>query len=78
MDRSSIKASRDGVVPNCRAAKMPEKTYIVRFKRPALGIQEVIASTAEIHDEHLVFCDSKGKLTALFLVEIVQSWNCIS
>ena len=57
---------------------MLDKTYLVRFKPPALGIQEVIASTAEIHDEHLVFCDSKGKLTALFLVEIVQSWNCIS
>jgi hypothetical protein len=47
---------------------MLEKTYIVRFKPPELGIQQVTASTAEIHDEHLVFCDSEGKLTALFLL----------
>jgi hypothetical protein len=56
---------------------MLEKTYLVRFK-PPLGVQQVIASTAEIHDEHLVFCDSEGKLTALFLLEIVQSWNMLS
>jgi hypothetical protein len=57
---------------------MLEKTYIVRFKPPELGIQQVTASTVEIHDEHLVFCDSNGELTALFLLEIVQSWNRLS
>jgi hypothetical protein len=57
---------------------MLENTYIVRFKPPELGIQQVAASTVEIHDEHLIFCDSKGELTALFLLEIVQSWNSLS
>jgi hypothetical protein len=55
------------------------KTYIVKFKPPSLGhSQTVIASTVEIHDEHLIFCDSEGKLAALFLLEVVQSWNEIS
>jgi hypothetical protein len=54
---------------------MADKLYIVKFKPVALGAQNVIASTVEIHDEHLIFCDSKGELAALFLLEIVQSWN---
>jgi hypothetical protein len=58
---------------------MAEKTYIVKFRPPDLGgVQTVIASTVEIHDEHLIFCNSKGELTALFLLEVVQSWNEIS
>jgi len=35
----------------------------------------VIASTVEIHDEHLIFCDSKGSLAAPFLLGIVGSWT---
>ena len=55
---------------------MADKAYIVKFKPQALGVvQTVIASTVEIHDEHLIFCNSKGELAALFLLEIVQSWN---
>ena len=55
---------------------MANKSYIVKFKPPALGVaQIVIASTVEIHDEHLIFCNSKGELTALFLLVTVQSWN---
>jgi hypothetical protein len=55
---------------------MADKLYIVKFKPAALGVaQNVIASTVEIHDEHLIFCNSKGELAALFLLEIVQSWN---
>ena len=58
---------------------MAEKAYIVKFKPPALGVvHTVIASTVEIHDEHLIFCNSKGELAALFLLEIVQSWNEMS
>ena len=55
---------------------MDNKTYIVKFKPPALaGVHLVIASTVEIHDEHLVFCDSEGRLAALFLLETVESWS---
>jgi hypothetical protein len=52
------------------------KAYVVKFKPPALGLlHTVIASTVEIHDEHLIFCDSEGRLAALFLTEIVESWS---
>jgi hypothetical protein len=58
---------------------MAEKAYIIKFKPEALGVAHtVIASTVKIHDEHLIFCNSKGELTALFLLEIVQSWNEVS
>ena len=54
---------------------MDNKTYIVKFKPPALSLHLVIASTVEIHDEHLIFCDSEGRLAALFLLETVESWS---
>ena len=55
---------------------MGDKTFLVKFKPSALGIvQTVIASTVEIHDEHLTFCNSEGKLAALFLLAIVQSYS---
>jgi hypothetical protein len=45
---------------------MADKVYIVKFKPAALGgVQNVIASTVEICDEHLAFHNSKGELTAL-------------
>ena len=60
----------------CRCNPMANKAYIVRFRPPALSVaQPVIASTVEIHDEHLIFCDSEGKLAALFLLKIVESWS---
>jgi hypothetical protein len=58
---------------------MPVKTYIVMLKPPLLAaIQTVVASTVEVLDEHLIFCDAKDALAALFLLEIVQSWNELS
>jgi hypothetical protein len=55
---------------------MANKVYIVKLKPPALGvIHAVTASRVEIHDEHLIFCASEGKLAALFLLEIVESWS---
>jgi hypothetical protein len=35
----------------------------------------VIAASAEIHGEHLIFLRSNGSLAALFLLEIVESWS---
>jgi hypothetical protein len=29
----------------------------------------------EIHGEHLAFLTAKGKLAALFLLDMVESWN---
>jgi hypothetical protein len=48
----------------------------VKFKLPTLGgVHIVTASTVEIHDEHLIFCDSEGRLAGLFLLEIVEGWS---
>jgi len=35
----------------------------------------VIAASAEIHGEHLVFLRSDGSLAALFVMEIVENWH---
>jgi hypothetical protein len=57
---------------------MPEKAYIVKFKRPEISVRPVMAARAEIQGDHLVFVNSEGGLAALFLLEMVQSWNEIS
>jgi hypothetical protein len=54
---------------------MSEKTYMLRFKTPELSMRAVIASTAEIHGEHLVLLNSQGQLAALFVLEMIESWN---
>ena len=35
----------------------------------------MIADRAEVHAEHLIFLNAKGKLLALILLEIVESWT---
>jgi hypothetical protein len=57
---------------------MAEQTYLVEFKPPSQAIQQVIAVTAEIHGDHLVFLNSEGKLAAVFLMEMVESWTLLS
>ena len=54
---------------------MTDRTFIVRFKPRQLSTQPVIATDAEIHAEHLVLLNSTGKLAALFLMEVVESWT---
>jgi len=54
---------------------MADKTFIVRFKARELSTQLVIAANAEIHADHMVLLNSTGKLTALFLLEVVESWT---
>lgn len=54
---------------------MPEKTNLVRFKPPGISSQLVLAESAQIHEEHLIFLHSNGKLAALFFLEIVESWS---
>lgn len=54
---------------------MTDKTFLIRFKPPDLRTQSVIAARAEIHGEHLVLLNKEGKLTALFLLEVVESWS---
>ena len=42
------------------------------------AIQHVIASTVQIHGDHLVFLNSRGVLTALFLLDIVHTWGSVT
>ena len=56
---------------------MTDKTYLVRFKPREIGLQTVIAARAEIHGEHIALLNSEGKLAALFLMEIVESWSVL-
>jgi hypothetical protein len=57
---------------------MSEKSYIVKFKRGEISVQPVVATSVEIQGDNLVFLNSEGRLTALFFLEMVQSWNEIS
>jgi hypothetical protein len=51
--------------------------HIYRVHLTTQTVQHVIASTVELHGDHLVFVNSKGQLTALFLEELVRSWNML-
>jgi hypothetical protein len=57
---------------------MPEKSYIVMFKRAEISVRPVVAARAEIQGDNLVFLNSEGRLTALFFLDMVQSWNEVS
>ncbi len=54
---------------------MADRTYIVRFKQPEGRAQVFVASSAEIHGDHIVLLNSNGQLAALLLLEFVESWN---
>jgi hypothetical protein len=54
---------------------MVDHNYRVRLTTQTA--QHVIASTVQLHGDHLVFVNSKGQLTALFLKNLVRSWNML-
>jgi hypothetical protein len=54
--------------------ELANKTYLVRFKPPQLGVQLVAASSAEIQGDHIALLNSNGQLAALLLLDIVESW----
>jgi hypothetical protein len=54
---------------------MVDHSYRVRLT--TLTVQHVIASTVQLYGDHLVFVNSKGQLTALFLKNLVRSWNML-
>jgi hypothetical protein len=56
---------------------MTDQIYLVALKPPNPPLQQVVASTVEVHGEHLAFLTTNGKLAALFLLDIVQSWNAL-
>jgi hypothetical protein len=55
-----------------------DTTFLVRLRPPPSAIQQVVASTVRIQGDHLIFCDSEGKLVAMFMMEIIQSYSEIS
>jgi hypothetical protein len=52
---------------------MPTKTYLVKLR--SMAVQQVRATKVEIYSEHLVFTNAHGGLAALFLLEVVESWE---
>lgn len=56
---------------------MPNKTYQVRLRPPSSAVQHVVAAEIRMLDNHLVFLDGKGDVAALFLVDLVESWDAI-
>jgi hypothetical protein len=54
---------------------MLDKLYLVRFKGSDVSFHAVVATRAEIHEEHLVFLRTDGNLAALFLLDIVAHWT---
>jgi hypothetical protein len=56
-------------------SQMTEKRYSVRIGAPQQSVYVVMATTAEVYGEHLVFLNAKGQPLFLFLLEIVESWS---
>ena len=54
---------------------MPNKTYRVCLKPPSSAVQHVVAAEIRSLDNHLVFLDARGDVAALFLVDLVESWD---
>jgi hypothetical protein len=54
---------------------MVDHSYRVRLKNQT--VKHVIASTVQLHGDHLVFVNSNGQLTALFLKSLVRSWSML-
>jgi hypothetical protein len=51
--------------------------HVYRVRLTTQTVHHVIASTVELHGDHLVFVNSQGQLTALFLKDLVRSWNML-
>jgi hypothetical protein len=64
-------------LPGVHLFSMIERTYFVALKPPNPPLQQVVAASVEVHGDHLAFLTTDGKLAALFLLDIVQSWNIL-
>ena len=63
--------------PRPTLADVINQTYLVALQPPNQAVQQVIAATVEFHGEHLTFLAADGKLAALFLQDMVRSWNVL-
>jgi hypothetical protein len=52
---------------------MDNRTFHVKLN--GAGDFLIKAARLEVHDEHLVFLDSRGHLAGLFLLQDVESWS---
>jgi hypothetical protein len=41
-------------------------------------VQHLVASTVQLHADHLAFVNSMGRLTPQFLKDLVRSWNVLT
>jgi hypothetical protein len=53
----------------------PERQLLVRFLPFGMKPQRFVASSAEFIGEHLILKNSQGKLVAMVLSDIVESWS---
>jgi hypothetical protein len=51
--------------------------HVYRVHLTTQTVEHVTASTVQLHGDHLVFLNSKGQITALFLTNLVRSWNML-
>jgi hypothetical protein len=72
---SAPQLEADWQVHETREPIMFDHNYRVRLTTQT--VQHVIASTVQLHGDHLMFMNSKGQLTALFLKDLVRSWNML-
>jgi hypothetical protein len=68
---------RKGLGPRHTLAGMIDQTYLVRLKPQSGAIQHVAASIVEVRGDHLVFLDGQGRLAAVFLLDLVESWEVL-
>jgi hypothetical protein len=66
-----------GLGPRHTLAGMIDQTYLVRLKPQSAAIQHVDASIVEVLGGHLVFLDAERRLAAVFLLDLVESWEVL-
>ena len=54
---------------------MSAKTYLVKMRQPHEGIQRVRADRFDIRDEHLGFLTVDGSTAAVFLADLIESFE---
>jgi hypothetical protein len=66
-----------GLGPRQTLAAMVDQTYLVRLKPQSRAIQHVAASIVKVLGGHLVFLDAERRLAAVFLLDLVESWEAL-
>jgi hypothetical protein len=57
---------------------LADKTYLVQHNVPDGSSQIIKAATVEVHGKYIAFVNSEARLTRLFLLENVKSWNALN